>query len=149
MVLATVPEANRHLRYRLRVGLEWQGFAALGPGVWICPWVEREAAAVGVITELGLDGEAFSFCGAPGSLGSLAQRVSPVWHLEEVSDAYRAFMEATEAKAPSSAAESFVALTTLGTIGATFRQPIRPCRRRLLPPDWPGRAAARPLRRAP
>ena len=108
-----MPEANRHLRYRLRVGLEWQGFAALGPGVWICPWVEREAAAVGVITELGLDGEAFSFCGAPGSLGSLAQRVSPVWHLEEVSDAYRAFMEATEAKAPSSPAESFVALTTL------------------------------------
>lgn len=143
LLLASVPEANRHLRYRLRVGLEWQGFAALGPGVWICPWVEREAAAVGVITELGLDREAFSFCGAPGSLGSLEQRVSPVWRLEEVSDAYRAFMEATEAKAPSSPAESFVALTTLVHDWRHFpaADPALPAP--LLPAGWPARAAAR------
>ena len=32
MLLASVPEANRHLRYRLRVRLEWQGFGLAGVG---------------------------------------------------------------------------------------------------------------------
>jgi phenylacetic acid degradation operon negative regulatory protein len=143
LLLASVPEANRHLRHRLRVGLEWQGFAALGPGVWICPWVEREAAAVSVLTELGLDGEAFSFCGVPGSLGSLERRVSSVWHLEQVSHAYQAFMEATEAKAPATTAEFFLALATLVHDWRHFPATDPSLPARLLPAGWPAGPAAR------
>jgi phenylacetic acid degradation operon negative regulatory protein len=143
MLLVSVPEANRHLRYRLRVGLEWLGFAPLGPGVWFCPWVQREAAAVAVLTELGLAGEAFSFCGVPGSLGSLEQRVSPVWHLVEVSDAYRTFMAATEAKAPTTAAEFFLALATLVHDWRHFPATDPAVPAALLPADWPAGAAAR------
>jgi phenylacetic acid degradation operon negative regulatory protein len=142
VVLASVPEANRHLRYRLRVGLEWQGFAALGPGVWICPWVEREAAAVAVLTDLGLAGESLSFRGVPGGLGAMEERVSSVWDLDEVADEYRAFIEATEAKTPATAAEAFVALGALVHDWRHFPAADPALPEALLPEAWPARLAA-------
>jgi phenylacetic acid degradation operon negative regulatory protein len=142
IVLASVPEANRHLRYRLRVGLEWQGFAALGPGLWICPWVDREAAAVAVLADLGLAGDALSFRAIPGVVGALEKRAAAVWDLDEVAASYRAFIESTRSKAPASPVEAFVALATLVHDWRHFpgTDPALPAR--LLPPDWPGRAAA-------
>jgi phenylacetic acid degradation operon negative regulatory protein len=143
VVLASVPETNRHLRYRLRVGLEWQGFAALAAGVWICPWVEREAAAVAVLSNVGLVGDAVSFRAIAGEVGALEERVSAVWELDEVAGEYRAFIETTEAKAPVTGADAFVALATLVHDWRHFpaADPALPAR--LLPQNWPARAAAR------
>jgi phenylacetic acid degradation operon negative regulatory protein len=142
VVLASVPEANRRLRYRLRVGLAWQGFAALGPGVWICPWVDREAAAGRVLAELGLAGESLSLSGVPGAIGELAARVTSNWDLEGVAAEYRSFLVATAAKAPAVPIEAFVALATLVHDWRHFpaADPALPAA--LLPPTWPGGAAA-------
>jgi phenylacetic acid degradation operon negative regulatory protein len=142
-VLASVPEANRHLRYRLRVGLEWQGFAALGPGVWICPWVEREAAAVAVLAELGLARESLSFRGVTGDLGALEERASLVWNLDQVAAEYRAFIEATEAKTPHTPARSFRDLVTLVHDWRHFPGADPALPGPLLPTAWPAGAAAR------
>jgi phenylacetic acid degradation operon negative regulatory protein len=142
VVLASVPEANRRLRYRLRVGLEWHGFAALSPGLWICPWVEREAAAVAVLGDLGLAGEALSFRAVPGALGALEERVAAFWDLDEVAASYQAFIQATEAKAPATPADTFVALATLVHDWRHFPAADPALPERLLPQGWPGRAAA-------
>jgi phenylacetic acid degradation operon negative regulatory protein len=142
VVLASVPEANRHLRYRLRVGLEWQGCAALGPGVWICPWVEREPAAAAVLADLGLADESLTFRAVSGLVGALEERVSGVWDLDALAAEYRAFIDATETKAPASPAEAFVALATLVHDWRHFpaTDPALPAR--LLPRGWPARTAA-------
>jgi phenylacetic acid degradation operon negative regulatory protein len=143
MVLASVPEANRHLRYRLRVGLEWQGFAALAPGVWICPWVEREGAAVAVLGDLGLAGDALSFRAEPGAVGDLAERVSSVWDLPALAREYAAFMETTGIRRPATPAESFLDLVSLVHDWRHFPAADPALPEPLLPAGWPGPAAAR------
>src|SRR4051794_39951656 len=37
LAVFSVPEADRHLRHRLRTELSWLGFATVSPGVWIAP----------------------------------------------------------------------------------------------------------------
>ena len=37
VLLASVPERERRLRYRMTVGLRWAGFGSLGQGVWLSP----------------------------------------------------------------------------------------------------------------
>ena len=54
VLLASVPESRRSQRTDMSVGLGWAGFGSLGQGVWICPWVEREAEAAEVLLESGV-----------------------------------------------------------------------------------------------
>jgi phenylacetic acid degradation operon negative regulatory protein len=142
LLLVSVPETNRHLRYRLRVGLEFQGFAALAPGVWASPWIEREPAATAVLEELGLAGDSLSFAGAPGGLGDLDERVYSAWDLAGVAAEYALFIEATEAKAPSTPTECFVGLTGLVHDWRHFPAADPGLPDRLLPQPWPAHAAA-------
>ncbi len=142
VVLVTVPETNRRLRYRLRVSLGWQGFASIGPGVWVSPWVAREATAASVLEELGLAAEALSFAAEPGALGALGERVYQAWDLAAVESEYQEFIEVTGAKAPATATDHFVDLVTLVHDWRHFPAADPGLPERLLPGPWPGRAAA-------
>jgi phenylacetic acid degradation operon negative regulatory protein len=142
LLLVSVPETNRHLRYRLRVGLEFQGFAALAPGVWACPWVERESAATAVLEDLGLAADSLSFAGAPGALGALEERVYSAWDLAGVAAEYALFTEVTRARAPTTPAECFVDLVSLVHDWRRFPAADPGLPDRLRPQPWPAHAAA-------
>jgi phenylacetic acid degradation operon negative regulatory protein len=142
LLLVSVPETNRRLRYRLRVGLEFQGFAALAPGVWASPWVEREPAAMAVLEDLGLAAESLSFAGAPGALGALEERVYTAWDLAGVAAEYALFIEATRARTPTTPSECFGDLASLIHDWRHFPASDPGLPDRLLPQPWPAHAAA-------
>ncbi len=87
LLFCSLPESRRELRYRLRVRLGWTGLAPFGSGAWISPWTDREPAAVAVLRELGLAGQARTFSGALGSLGDAQDIARQAWELEELADA--------------------------------------------------------------
>ena len=68
VVLASVPERDRNVRYRMGLELNWVGMGSLGQGLWICPWVEHEPAVTDLLQRLGV--RASSFRAELGSLGS-------------------------------------------------------------------------------
>lgn len=146
LVLASVPEAERNVRYRLGVGLSWAGFGSLGQGVWITPWPEREPAAVRVLADLGIVG-ATTFTARLGSLGVGPELATRAWDLPAVRSQYEDFLR--EAALPThrgadgeAGAVAARALTMLVHRWRRFPflDPELPSE--LLPPDWPGPAAA-------
>jgi phenylacetic acid degradation operon negative regulatory protein len=142
LVLATVPESNRHLRHRLRARLAWQGFASIATGVWASPWVDREGAARAALADSGLADAAFSFVGEAGSLGSIDARAFEVWDLATIEAQYAAFLAATEAKHPTSDSARFVELSGLVHDWRHFPGADPDLPRSLLPEGWNGWRAA-------
>jgi phenylacetic acid degradation operon negative regulatory protein len=141
LVLVTVPESRRELRYRLRTRLAWAGFGALGPGAWISPDVGREAEAADVLGDLGLE-QAVSFTAQPGSIGAAAELVREAWDLGAVEAAYEDFLADASSSAPASPAEAFAAIVRLVHTWRRFPflDPALPPS--LLPPGWSGTRAA-------
>jgi phenylacetic acid degradation operon negative regulatory protein len=143
MVLASVPERDRHLRYRMGVGLNWAGFGTLGNGVWISPWADREADAHKLLEELGVV-DPVIFRAELGSLGSGPGLVATAWDLPELRDQYQEFLSdfeslnGTEVRGELAAAQ----LTALVHRWRRFPflDPDLPAD--LLPDDWPGAEAA-------
>ena len=73
LAVFSVPEADRHLRHRLRTELSWLGFGTVGPGVWIAPRPLAEPARACSPTA-GLDGYVTWFA----AHGGAADRASPM-----------------------------------------------------------------------
>jgi phenylacetic acid degradation operon negative regulatory protein len=142
VLLTSVPEGDRRLRYRLRVRLGWQGFAPLAPGVWLSPWADRQQAAAAVLQELGLATGSLSLVAEPGAVGSLAERAAVAWDVAGIEADYEAFITATEAKAPASPLDSFVALASLVHDWRHFPGADPGLPEPLLPQPWSGKAAA-------
>ncbi|HLI24225.1 MAG TPA: PaaX family transcriptional regulator C-terminal domain-containing protein [Acidimicrobiales bacterium] len=143
LLLTSVPEASRHLRYRLRTRLGWAGFGALSPGCWISPWVDRQAAAAAVVADLGLAGAAVSFVATLGSLGDARQMAAQAWDLKAVDADYQGFIAVHGRQQPATDEAAFGALTLMVDEWRHFpsRDPVLPTG--LLPAGWKGREAAR------
>lgn len=90
VVWHAIPEDQRRDRGRLARRLRFLGFGALQDGTWVSPH-DREAEAVEVIEDLGVE----SFCGVligqPAATLDFRGFVSRMWPLEELSDRYRDF----------------------------------------------------------
>jgi phenylacetic acid degradation operon negative regulatory protein len=142
LVLTTVPETNRHLRYRLRTRLAWYGLAPLAGGVWVSPWPDREPGVLAALDELDLRAGAASFLGVPGGVGAIEARVAEIWHLDVLEAQYRAFIETARETGPGDDGEVFAALLGLVHDWRHFPSADPGLPDRLLPPSWPGRAAA-------
>jgi phenylacetic acid degradation operon negative regulatory protein len=142
LLFASVPEAKRDLRYRLRVRLGWAGFAPVAPGAWLSPWVDREAEARAVLTDLGLLDAARSFAGTLGDIGDRAGLVSQAWDLEGIEEAYEAFIARFTPVRPGDPAAAFVELA--GLVHEWRRFPILDpdLPAELLPSGWSGHRAA-------
>ena len=54
LAVFSVPEADRHLRHRLRTELSWLGFGTVSPGVWIAPRPLADPTRA-LLTDAGLD----------------------------------------------------------------------------------------------
>ncbi len=144
LVIASVPEADRHLRYRLRTRLAWVGLAPIGPGIWLSPWASHESEALETLASLGLASSATSFVGRPGAFGNVDERIHEAWDLGRLEARYEDFISrvATGAK-PADDLSAFVALTRLVHVWRQFPiwDPGLPDV--LLPRDWNGERAAR------
>lgn len=138
LVLASVPERNRGLRYRMGVGLRWAGFGSLGNGLWVSPWTEREAAVVELTESLGV--EATIFIGELGALGTPAGCADEAWDLSDLAGQYRAFLREVETIEPASlpAEDAAAELVTLVHRWRRFPLLDPDLPPELLPPDWPG-----------
>ncbi|MEM7286113.1 MAG: PaaX family transcriptional regulator C-terminal domain-containing protein [Actinomycetota bacterium] len=139
VLLASVPERQRDRRYRLSVGLSWAGFGSLGQGTWISPWPDREAEAVRVMRDLGVDG--FSFAGSLGELGAPRELAAQAWDLAGMRSSYDTFNGRWADVAPVDAADIVRDLVLLVHQWRRFPllDPGLPAA--LLADDWPGREA--------
>ncbi len=144
IVIASVPEADRHLRYRLRTRLAWVGLAPIGPGIWLSPWASHESEALETLDGLGLASSATSFVGHPGAFGNINERIHEAWDLGRLMARYEDFIDRFAATAkPADDRAAFVALTRLVHAWRQFPiwDPGLPDV--LLPPEWNGERAAR------
>lgn len=146
VLLASVPEVDRHLRYRMTNGLGWAGFGSLGQGIWISPWIEQEQTAVQLLQELGI--EATSFRSELGAMGSASRLANQAWDLDVLRVGYDGFLADTEPlidSGPINEISDEVAATELCALVHRWRRfpfmdPDLPAA--LLPEDWPGPASA-------
>jgi phenylacetic acid degradation operon negative regulatory protein len=143
IVLASISQSQRRLRYRMTVGLTWAGFGSPAPGVWISPWVDRETEARQVLGSLGVEG-ATSFRAELGTLGDRGDMVARSWDLDALGERYRrllAEMDGLEPRDPATTARDLVLLVHRWR-RFPLLDPGLPSE--LLPADWPSsRAAAR------
>lgn len=142
LLLVSVPETSRHLRYRLRTRLGWAGFAPIGPGDWLSPWVERGPEALAVLSDLGLAASTHSFVGELGPTGDPRALAAEAWELDRLEEEYEAFIAAHRDQEPSSPAGAFRALTLLVHEWRHFPSADPGLPAELLPPGWSGMAAA-------
>lgn len=140
VLLASVPERERRLRYRMTVGLRWAGFGSLGQGVWLSPWVGQEDAIVGLLRDL--DVGASSFVAELGALGSGIDLASQAWDLPALRTEYDAFLADTAGPAGDDAGAA-VELAALVHRWRRFPSLDPDLPAALLPADWPGPAAVR------
>lgn len=144
VLLASLPERDQALRYRLTTGLNWAGFGSLGQGIWISPWAGHEADAVSVVRDVGVEG-ATSFVAEVGQLGDGAELAARAWDLGSVREHYEEFLEMTAGLqtvgTDTDSADAVKQLTMLvhRWRRSPFLDPDLPAA--LLPDDWPGDSA--------
>ncbi len=139
VVVASVPESDRRVRYRMGVGLSWEGFGSIGNGLWLTPWVDREAVAVSLLGELGV--EATSFVAHLGQLGSADDLVRRAWDVPALRSAYDGFLTETVSRSGPSPTGGAAAAELVVHRWRRFPliDPGLPAA--VLPPNWPGPAA--------
>lgn len=108
VLLLTVPENQRKLRYRLRTALEWAGFGSPGPGVWLSPHPSHAAEARQVLSSLGTGVQAIIMHARLDDPGERHRLVSQAWDVRELDARYRAFAGHWETIEPRSPGEAFV-----------------------------------------
>jgi len=141
VVVASVPEEQRHLRHRLRTGLAWAGFGPLGQGVWVCPDAGREEEARRVVESLGDAVQATSFVGPHARVGDESALVARAWNLPELERRYDTFLAEFGRLRPEGDEEVFRAQTRLVHAWRSFPFLDPGLPDSLLPATWPGRRA--------
>jgi phenylacetic acid degradation operon negative regulatory protein len=142
VVTVSVPETQRKLRHRLRTRLTWLGLGSPQSGLWVSPDAGKAADVHGVIADLGLVGQAFTWVGPMAASENEAQLVSAAWDLADVEKCYLQFLDDFEERRASTAAEAFVAQVDLVQEWRRFPFLDPDLPRELLDHDWPGPRAA-------
>jgi phenylacetic acid degradation operon negative regulatory protein len=143
LLYVSVPESQRDLRHRMRTRLGWAGFASIGSGTWVSPWVDREVEAREVLEDLGLAAAARSFIAQPGGIGDVAEMVTATWPLGEIGAAYDAFLDRFgSAPPPDPTYDAFVHQVRLVHEWRRFPFLDPDLPGELLPKDWSGYRAA-------
>ena len=145
LLYVSVPELQRDLRHRMRTRLGWAGFASLGSGTWVSPWIDREIEAREVLEDLGLSssGAARSFIAKPGGIGNVNEMVTATWPLGEIAAGYDAFLERFGTAPPAEAGyDAFVNQVRLVHEWRRFPFLDPDLPGDLLPSDWSGYRAA-------
>jgi phenylacetic acid degradation operon negative regulatory protein len=139
LAVFSVPESDRAVRHRLRTELSWLGFGTVSPGVWIAP-TGLSGPAAELLRDADLDGYVNWFTGASAT----AERVAQWWDLDALDADYRRFLADHRALLDRSTVDDENAFRRYVLLVDAWRRfprldPGLPAR--LLPADWPARAA--------
>lgn len=145
-LLVVTSPPSRPARVRIRSALEFLGYAPLGDGTWISPFPSPEVEGVlsseggAVLRFEAFDGDPVVLAGRAWDLDALGRSYA-AWHAEA-----RRLVEASAqslAPGPGNDERAFVVRSHLVHEWRKFlfRDPGLPVE--LLPPEWPGHAAAR------
>jgi phenylacetic acid degradation operon negative regulatory protein len=145
VLLCTVPENQRKLRYRLRTSLEWAGFGSPGPGVWLSPHPSHAAEARQVLCSLGADVQAVILHARLDDPGERRRLVSQAWDVDELDARYRSFVRHWAAVQPRSPSEAFIQRLHLVYQWRQLLLADPGLPPALLPADWSGEQARRLL----
>jgi phenylacetic acid degradation operon negative regulatory protein len=140
LVYVRIPDSDRRAKHVVRSRLSWAGFGSLGAGLWISPHPDREAEAIGVLTEARVAQDAHVFVASRSGLADVRIMVADAWDLTAIEDQYGQFIEEFRDSAPADVLARQVEL-----VHAWRRFPsIDPALpRELLPARWSGLQAAR------
>lgn len=143
VLIASVPEAKRELRHRLRTRLSWAGFGSPSPGVWVSPDTTGDQEAEVILTELGLAGGAMSFVAQYGAIGRQESIARQAWDLDALALRYENFIDDFTGAHPAPGDATLVAQTRLVHEWRRFPflDPQLPAE--LLPARWSGIQAAK------
>ncbi|WP_218033384.1 PaaX family transcriptional regulator [Mycobacterium botniense] len=143
VVMISIPESMRALRHKLRTQLSWAGFGSPAPGVWISPRTAAAAEAKEILDDLDVSAKALSFVAEYGVLGGSQQdMVRAAWNLATIERRYNDFVTEFADLTPEAPDEVFVAQIRLVHEWRRFPFLDPQLPRVLLPPHWPGAAAA-------
>lgn len=142
VVAAAVPESQRSIRHKLRTRLTWLGLGCPTPGMWIIPDAHKEAEVQLTLADLELADRAFAWVGRRAAGTDPSSLIDAAWDLAEVRTRYQAFISEFEQRVVVDDPSAFVAQVELLQAWRSFPfiDPDLPAE--LLPPDWPGPAAA-------
>jgi phenylacetic acid degradation operon negative regulatory protein len=107
ILMVTVPEAQKNLRYRLQRRLTWSGMGSPAPGYWLTPHVERSGEVQALLSELQLESNANSFVGTFGDIGDESGLVRRAWNVEDLADRYASFIDDAQRPVPESERDQF------------------------------------------
>jgi phenylacetic acid degradation operon negative regulatory protein len=140
LVYVRIPDTDRRARHVVRSRLSWAGFGSLGAGLWISPHPDREAEAIGVLTEARVAQDAHVFVASRSGLADVRIMVADAWDLTAIEEQYGQFIEEFRDSAPADVLARQVEL-----VHAWRRFPsVDPALpRELLPARWSGLQAAR------
>ena len=141
-LLLRVPADGWRDRALVEEQLAFEGFGALGQGVWIAADAGGVAALRKLLREQGLDPYA-TWLVSRTETGGEAELIARAWDLDTVRAAHEDFLARFDGARPCGDEEAFVLRTRLvhAWRGTFERDPRLP--KALLPPGWPGSAATR------
>lgn len=141
VLLLTVPENQRKLRYRLRTSLEWAGFGSPGPGVWLSPHPSHASEARQVLRSLGAGVQATILHARLDDPSERHRLVAQAWDVHELDADYRSFTGHWAAVEPRSPSEAFVQRLRLVYQWRRLLLADPGLPPALLPADWSGERA--------
>jgi phenylacetic acid degradation operon negative regulatory protein len=133
---------DRAARDRLAVGLDFEGFGALGPGLWVAVTEGAREGGGSVLDSCGLSEQALLFSATTiEGAETPAEVVAMAWDLETAAEAHQAFLDEFDGVVPADDREAFALRTRMAHDWRHLLSvdPSRPPE--LLPADWAGTRA--------
>jgi phenylacetic acid degradation operon negative regulatory protein len=153
LAVFSVPEQERRRRHALRSRLAWLGFGTVSPGVWIAP-AHLAGETSDVLRRHDLAGYVDLFRADYLAFGEVRELIGRWWDLERLAREYQAFLaearpvltgwdrQPGDGRQPGGDRAAFADYVRVLTVWRRlpFLDPGLPAE--LLPPSWPGLAAA-------
>lgn len=133
---------DRATRDRLAAGLDFEGFGALAPNLWVAVGQEHRAGADAVLDTAGLAGDAIvlSASTVPGA-ATPAEVVAAAWDLSSAAGAHESFIAEFDAVEPADDREAFALRTRMAHEWRELLTVDPSLPAELLPDDWAGTRA--------
>lgn len=141
VLLLTVPENQRKLRYRLRTALGWAGFGSPGPGIWLSPHPTHAYEARQVLRSLGAEVHATILHARLDEPSERHRLVAQAWDVRELDALYGSFIGHWVAIQPGSPCEALAQRLRLVYQWRRLLLADPGLPPALLPADWSGERA--------
>ena len=139
MLVIVEPVADRSSRDRLVTGLDFEGFGALAPNLWVAVGSAERPGVEAVLESCGLTDGVLRFeARTVAGVATAAEVVALAWDLGPAAEAQRAFISEFAEAAPADDREAFALRTRMAHEWRELLSLDPSLPARLLPADWPG-----------